>query len=67
MSEELPRVGFIIGLGRMGYPIARHLLDGGVSLTVYDSDPSAMERLTVRQASSPGLSSSASSLASRCR
>jgi 3-hydroxyisobutyrate dehydrogenase-like beta-hydroxyacid dehydrogenase len=34
----MPRIGFI-GLGDMGGPIARHLLDAGYDLTVYDLDP----------------------------
>jgi 3-hydroxyisobutyrate dehydrogenase-like beta-hydroxyacid dehydrogenase len=49
MPEQLPTVGFI-GLGRMGYPMASHLLDHGAPLTVYDLDTSAMERLLARGA-----------------
>jgi len=38
------KVGFI-GLGKMGQGMARNLLKGGVSLTVYDTSPEAIERL----------------------
>ena len=36
-------VGFI-GLGNMGGQMARHLLDAGHDMTVYDADPEARER-----------------------
>jgi 3-hydroxyisobutyrate dehydrogenase-like beta-hydroxyacid dehydrogenase len=39
-----PRLGFI-GIGNMGEPICRHLLDKGHDLLVYDADPEAMARL----------------------
>lgn len=35
------RVGFI-GIGRMGRPMCRHLLDRGYALTVYDVNPEAV-------------------------
>ena len=38
-------VGFI-GLGRMGYHMARHLAEKGEDLAVYDLVPEAVERLT---------------------
>ncbi len=39
-----PRVGFI-GLGVMGYPMARHLARAGYALTVYDINRDALARL----------------------
>lgn len=45
MSIAGQRVGFI-GLGRMGGPMATHLLRAGAELTVYDTAPEAVERLT---------------------
>ena len=44
MSLEGWRVGFI-GLGRMGGPMATHLLRAGATMTVRDLDPDAVERL----------------------
>lgn len=38
------RIGFI-GLGRMGGPMATHLLRAGATMTVRDLDPDAVERL----------------------
>jgi 3-hydroxyisobutyrate dehydrogenase len=45
------RIGFI-GLGVMGLPMARHLAAAGYTLTVYDIDASAPQRLL---ASHPGV------------
>jgi 3-hydroxyisobutyrate dehydrogenase len=39
-----PRIGFI-GLGIMGHPMAGHLAKAGFDLTVFDSNPEAIERL----------------------
>jgi 3-hydroxyisobutyrate dehydrogenase len=44
MSVAKPRVGFI-GLGVMGYPMARHLAGAGYALTVYDINRDSMARL----------------------
>jgi 3-hydroxyisobutyrate dehydrogenase len=50
MSDEAdkaavkPRVGFI-GLGVMGFPMARHLAKAGYPLTVYDINPDSLSRL----------------------
>jgi len=33
-----PRIG-VLGVGRMGLPIARHLFDAGFAVTVFDIDP----------------------------
>jgi 3-hydroxyisobutyrate dehydrogenase-like beta-hydroxyacid dehydrogenase len=44
MTVAGQRVGFI-GLGRMGGPMATHLLRAGVGLTVYDVAPAAIEPL----------------------
>jgi 3-hydroxyisobutyrate dehydrogenase-like beta-hydroxyacid dehydrogenase len=39
-----PRVGFV-GIGNMGEPVCRHLLDKGYELLIYDVDPAALARL----------------------
>lgn len=39
-----PSVGFV-GLGNMGSPMCRRLLDGGYTVLVYDVDPEAVGRL----------------------
>lgn len=39
-----PTVGFV-GLGNMGEPMCRQLLDGGYTVWVYDANPEAMDRL----------------------
>jgi 3-hydroxyisobutyrate dehydrogenase len=43
-----PPVGFI-GLGVMGYPMARHLAKAGYALTVYDINQSSLARLKSEQ------------------
>src|SRR5262249_4333319 len=37
-------IGFI-GLGKMGFPMARRLIEAGHTLTVFDTQKAAMERL----------------------
>jgi 3-hydroxyisobutyrate dehydrogenase-like beta-hydroxyacid dehydrogenase len=39
------RLGFV-GVGNMGEPICRHLLEGGYELLIYDADPEALARLS---------------------
>jgi 3-hydroxyisobutyrate dehydrogenase-like beta-hydroxyacid dehydrogenase len=39
-----PRLGFV-GVGNMGEPVCRHLLEGGYELLIYDADPKALARL----------------------
>lgn len=49
-----PTVGFV-GLGNMGEPMCRHLLDGGYTVWVYDANPEAtgrFEETAARPASS---------------
>lgn len=41
----MTRVGFV-GLGRMGGPMATHLLRAGFALTVHDADATAIARIT---------------------
>lgn len=41
----MPDIGFI-GLGTMGGPMAKHLVDAGYNLTVYDIDDDAVAKLT---------------------
>src|SRR6201993_3706759 len=48
-------IGFI-GLGKMGYPMARRLIEAKHSLTVFDTQKAAVDRLVAlgaRSASSP--------------
>lgn len=47
----MERIGFI-GLGIMGAPMAENLLKAGVSLAVYDLNPTCVERLTAQGAQS---------------
>jgi 3-hydroxyisobutyrate dehydrogenase-like beta-hydroxyacid dehydrogenase len=49
MTDEVVPLGFV-GVGRMGGPMARRLLDAGYGLSVYDTDPAAVEALTARGA-----------------
>lgn len=44
MTSALPCVGWI-GLGRMGTPMARNLLDGGYPLSVYNRSPGKVREL----------------------
>jgi 3-hydroxyisobutyrate dehydrogenase len=46
-TETKPRVGFI-GLGAMGSPMARRILDAGYSLTVYNRSPEATKSFAGR-------------------
>jgi 3-hydroxyisobutyrate dehydrogenase-like beta-hydroxyacid dehydrogenase len=39
-----PTLGFI-GIGNIGEPVCRHLLEGGYELLIYDVDPEALARL----------------------
>jgi 3-hydroxyisobutyrate dehydrogenase-like beta-hydroxyacid dehydrogenase len=45
ISQENDRLGFV-GIGYMGRPIARRLLESGFKLTAYDRDPSKAGELT---------------------
>ena len=50
-----PGVGFV-GIGNIGEPVCRHLLDEGYELIIYDADPEALARLaetTAEPAASP--------------
>jgi 3-hydroxyisobutyrate dehydrogenase-like beta-hydroxyacid dehydrogenase len=44
ITQENSRLGFV-GVGYMGRPIARRLLESGFELTAYDRDPSKAEEL----------------------
>src|SRR5277367_2996254 len=44
ITQENARVGFV-GIGYMGRPIARRLLESGFKLTAYDRDHSKAEEL----------------------
>jgi 3-hydroxyisobutyrate dehydrogenase-like beta-hydroxyacid dehydrogenase len=39
-----PTLGFV-GIGNIGEPVCRHLLEGGYELLIYDVDPEALARL----------------------
>ncbi len=39
-----PKVGFV-GIGNIGEPVCRHLLEGGYGLLIYDVDPEALAKL----------------------
>lgn len=43
-AGERPRLGFI-GLGIMGHPMAGHLAKAGLAMTVYDTNPAAIDHL----------------------
>ncbi len=51
MAEKT--LGFI-GVGRMGGPMARRLIDAGYALVVFDSNAEAVKKLTARGAKSAG-------------
>ena len=42
--HDRPRIGFI-GLGIMGHPMAGHLAKAGFTMSAFDADPAAVERL----------------------
>jgi 3-hydroxyisobutyrate dehydrogenase-like beta-hydroxyacid dehydrogenase len=44
MAQEKDKLGFV-GIGYMGRPIARRLLESGFKLTAYDRDHSKTEEL----------------------
>ncbi len=44
ITQENDRLGFV-GIGYMGRPIARRLLESGFKLIAYDRDPSKAEEL----------------------
>lgn len=53
MSSAPERIGFI-GLGIMGRPMARHLLEAGLPLTVHSRSPGPVEELLAAGASRAG-------------
>ena len=62
ITQENSRLGFV-GIGYMGRPIARRLLESGFKLTAYDRDPSKAEEL-IRYGGA--VAQSASELSSSC-
>jgi 3-hydroxyisobutyrate dehydrogenase len=50
--EKRERIGFV-GLGRMGYPMARNIAQGGYNLVVYDARPDAVARLAAETGAEP--------------
>ena len=62
MSQQ--NVGFI-GVGRMGGPMARRLIEAGYQLTIFDTNPAAMQPLLekgARRADSPAAVASAAEI-----
>ena len=62
-------VGFI-GVGRMGGPMARRLIEAGYQLTIYDTSEAAMRPLIeqgVQRADSPAAVASSAEIACRRR
>src|SRR5258707_3692750 len=55
-------IGFI-GLGKMGYPMARRLIEAGHQLTVFDTSKEALDRLVALGAQA---ASSPKDIADRC-
>ena len=56
MSETVPDAVGVIGAGRMGLPMAGHMVDAGFDVVVFDTDIGAMEAAEARgcrQAPSP--------------
>ena len=53
MAASIERIGFI-GLGIMGRPMARHLLEAGVPMTVHSRSPGPVEELVAAGASGAG-------------
>lgn len=49
-KRTLMEIGFI-GLGKMGFPMARRLIEAGHTLTVYDAQKAAIDRLVALGAS----------------
>jgi 3-hydroxyisobutyrate dehydrogenase-like beta-hydroxyacid dehydrogenase len=62
ITQENARLGFV-GIGYMGQPIARRLLESGFKLTAYDRDESKSEEL-IRYGGK--VAHSVSELASSC-
>jgi 3-hydroxyisobutyrate dehydrogenase-like beta-hydroxyacid dehydrogenase len=63
ITQENDRLGFI-GIGYMGRPIARRLLEAGFKLTAYDRDRGRVEELIAYGGSVAG---SVAELSSRCK
>ncbi len=53
MSENNPRLGYI-GIGLMGAPMTRRLLDAGYSVTIWNRTPEKMKPLVARGAVAAG-------------
>jgi 3-hydroxyisobutyrate dehydrogenase-like beta-hydroxyacid dehydrogenase len=57
MAEGKIKTVAVIGLGKMGNPISRHLLNGGFGVTGFDVDPKACKAVAIKGvtvAASPG-------------
>lgn len=63
-GTESDTVGFV-GLGKIGFAMARNMMNAGHSLTVFDLDPAAVERLVAEGATAAGSVAEAAAATSR--
>jgi lactate dehydrogenase-like 2-hydroxyacid dehydrogenase len=61
---ESESVGFV-GLGKIGFAMARNMMKAGHSLTVFDVDPDAVDRLVAEGATAAGSAAEAAAATSR--
>jgi lactate dehydrogenase-like 2-hydroxyacid dehydrogenase len=61
---ESEAVGFI-GLGKIGFAMATNMMNAGYSLTVFDLDPAAVDRLVAAGATPAGSAAEAAAATSR--
>ena len=54
MARRGERVGFV-GLGNMGWPMARHLVEGGIQPLVFDAAPQRRRRNSRRRSAAASL------------
>ena len=62
--SESHSVGFI-GLGKIGFAMANNMMKAGHSLTVFDLDPAAVDRLVAAGATAAGSAAEAAASTSR--
>lgn len=63
-ASESDSVGFV-GLGKIGFAMAKNMMDAGYSLTVFDVDPAAVDRLVAEGATGAGSAAEVASATSR--
>jgi|EP01043_Picozoa_sp_COSAG02_P021084 hypothetical protein len=62
--SESESVGFV-GLGKIGFAMATNMMNAGYSLTVFDLDPAAVDRLVAAGATAAGSAAEAAAATSR--